>query len=99
MKYRYLGNSGLAVSRLCLGTMTFGNAAWGCDLEASKSIVDACIEAASWDLPDEAYQKLKDKLPQKHGYPNEWMKDALVPNFSKTEDEPGRAQRFPPLFG
>ena len=24
MKYRYLGNSGLLVSRVCLGTMTFG---------------------------------------------------------------------------
>lgn len=45
MKYRYLGNSGLAVSRLCLGTMTFGNEAWGCDLEASKSIVEAFLDA------------------------------------------------------
>jgi len=25
MKYRYLGRSGLLVSRICLGTMTFGN--------------------------------------------------------------------------
>ena len=45
MKYRYLGNSGLAVSRVCLGTMTFGNNDWGCDLETSKSIVDAFIDA------------------------------------------------------
>jgi len=44
MHYRYLGNSGLAVSRVCLGTMTFGNTAWGCDLEASKAIVDAFID-------------------------------------------------------
>ncbi len=44
MKYRYLGKSGLAVSRVCLGTMTFGNKDWGCDLETSKSIVDAFID-------------------------------------------------------
>jgi aryl-alcohol dehydrogenase-like predicted oxidoreductase len=55
------------------------------------------LEAGSFDLPDEAYQKLKDKLPMKHGYPHEWMETALVPSFNKTEDEPGRAQRFPPL--
>lgn len=45
MKYRYLGQSGLAVSRICLGTMTFGNKDWGCDVQTSKSIVDAFIEA------------------------------------------------------
>lgn len=45
MKYRYLGRSGLLVSRLCLGTMTFGNAQWGCDQETSSAIVDAFISA------------------------------------------------------
>lgn len=54
------------------------------------------IEAGSWDLPDEAYQKLTDKLPRQHGYPHEWMETALIPNFNKTEDGPERAQRFPP---
>lgn len=44
MKYRYLGRSGLLVSRLCLGTMTFGNAEWGCDQETSSAIVDAFVE-------------------------------------------------------
>ncbi len=44
MKYRYLGRSGLLVSRICLGTMTFGNAEWGCDLETSRGIVRAFIE-------------------------------------------------------
>lgn len=44
MKYRYLGRSGLLVSRLCLGTMTFGNPDWGCDQEASSAIVDRFIE-------------------------------------------------------
>lgn len=41
MKYRYLGRSGLLVSRLCLGTMTFGMKDWGCDLETSRAIVKA----------------------------------------------------------
>ena len=39
MKYRYLGRSGLLVSRICLGTMTFGNKEWGCDQEGSSAIV------------------------------------------------------------
>jgi len=40
--YRLLGNSGLRVSPLCLGTMTFGNDwGWGADLEESRRILDA----------------------------------------------------------
>ncbi|MGN6101983.1 MAG: aldo/keto reductase [Devosia sp.] len=44
MKYRYLGRSGLLVSRICLGTMTFGNAQWGCDQETSTAIVRRFVE-------------------------------------------------------
>jgi len=44
MKYRYLGRSGLLVSRLCLGTMTFGNAQWGCDQDVSSGIVRKFVE-------------------------------------------------------
>ncbi len=44
MKYRYLGRSGLLVSRICLGTMTFGNKQWGCDQETSTSIVQRFVE-------------------------------------------------------
>ena len=44
MKYRYLGRSGLLVSRICLGTMTFGNKDWGCDQQEAGSIVDKFIE-------------------------------------------------------
>jgi aryl-alcohol dehydrogenase-like predicted oxidoreductase len=44
MKYRYLGRSGLLVSRLCLGTMTFGNSQWGCDQETSSAIVRRFVE-------------------------------------------------------
>jgi aryl-alcohol dehydrogenase-like predicted oxidoreductase len=45
MKYRYLGSSGLEVSRVCLGTMTFGNKEWGCDAQAAREMTRAFIEA------------------------------------------------------
>jgi aryl-alcohol dehydrogenase-like predicted oxidoreductase len=40
-----LGNSGLKVSRLCLGTMNFGNDQWGCDEPTSAKIIDAFLGA------------------------------------------------------
>jgi aryl-alcohol dehydrogenase-like predicted oxidoreductase len=42
---RKLGRTGLKVSNLCLGAMTFGNAQWGCDEATSKAIVDRFTEA------------------------------------------------------
>lgn len=39
MKYRYLGRSGLLVSRVCLGTMTFGMKNWGCDQGTADELV------------------------------------------------------------
>lgn len=45
MKYRYLGRSGLLVSRICLGTMTFGAKDWGCDQDTSNAIVDRFVGA------------------------------------------------------
>jgi len=44
MKYRYLGNSGLAVSTICLGTMTFGQNNWGCNEKTSTSILNTFID-------------------------------------------------------
>lgn len=44
MKYRYLGHSGLLVSRICLGTMTFGNKDWGCGQEEATAIVRRFVE-------------------------------------------------------
>ncbi|MEG3438023.1 aldo/keto reductase [Pannus brasiliensis CCIBt3594] len=42
MRYKLLGNSGLRVSELCLGTMTFGTDwGWGSSIEESRSILDA----------------------------------------------------------
>jgi aryl-alcohol dehydrogenase-like predicted oxidoreductase len=46
MRYRLLGNSGLRVSELCLGTMTFGDDwGWGAGPEAARRIYDAFREA------------------------------------------------------
>lgn len=44
MKYRFLGKSGLRVSRICLGTMTFGNSDWGCDQDEATNIVKSYID-------------------------------------------------------
>lgn len=44
--YRLLGNSGLRVSPLCLGTMTFGTEwGWGADKETSRQIFERYAEA------------------------------------------------------
>lgn len=43
--YRALGRSGLVVSPLCLGTMTFGPGDWGVDEAGSRAIFDAYRDA------------------------------------------------------
>jgi aryl-alcohol dehydrogenase-like predicted oxidoreductase len=46
MLYKLLGKSGLRVSELCLGTMTFGEDwGWGASKEVSCQIFDAFVEA------------------------------------------------------
>jgi aryl-alcohol dehydrogenase-like predicted oxidoreductase len=46
MRYKLLGNSGLRVSELCLGTMTFGQDwGWGASAEESRAIFEAFAEA------------------------------------------------------
>jgi aryl-alcohol dehydrogenase-like predicted oxidoreductase len=46
MRYKLLGRSGLRVSELCLGTMTFGEDwGWGASKEASRKIFDAFAAA------------------------------------------------------
>lgn len=42
--YRTLGRSGLAVSPLALGTMTFGAGRWGSDAAVSATILDRYVE-------------------------------------------------------
>ncbi|MEF2073016.1 aldo/keto reductase [Consotaella aegiceratis] len=43
--YRTLGRSGLLVSPLALGTMTFGAGRWGTDAKSSRAVFDAYVEA------------------------------------------------------
>ncbi|WP_165231686.1 aldo/keto reductase [Aquisphaera insulae] len=46
MRYRLLGKSGLRVSELCLGTMTFGEDwGWGSSKDESRRVLDAFLEA------------------------------------------------------
>jgi aryl-alcohol dehydrogenase-like predicted oxidoreductase len=46
MRYKLLGRSGLRVSELCLGTMTFGEDwGWGASKEASREMFDAFAAA------------------------------------------------------
>ena len=42
MQYRRMGRTGLKVSELCLGTMTFGH---GTDEKTAKEMVDLCFDA------------------------------------------------------
>lgn len=46
MRYKLFGRSGLRVSELALGTMTFGSEwGWGADKETSRAIFDAYVNA------------------------------------------------------
>src|SRR5216683_1218332 len=46
MRYKLLGKSGLRVSELCLGTMTFGEDwGWGASQEESRKLYDTFLEA------------------------------------------------------
>jgi aryl-alcohol dehydrogenase-like predicted oxidoreductase len=44
-RYRQLGQSGLVVSPLALGTMTFGTATWGAEESVARAIWDEYVEA------------------------------------------------------
>jgi aryl-alcohol dehydrogenase-like predicted oxidoreductase len=45
-RFRLLGKSGLRVSPLCLGTMTFGTEwGWGADQNESRRVFDAYVDA------------------------------------------------------
>ena len=46
MRYKLLGKSGLRVSELCLGTMTFGETwGWGATKEESRKQFELFLEA------------------------------------------------------
>src|SRR5438046_7311530 len=45
MRIRTLGRSGLRVSEICLGAMTFGMPGWGCDEATSLALVERYLRA------------------------------------------------------
>jgi aryl-alcohol dehydrogenase-like predicted oxidoreductase len=46
MRYKLLGRSGLRVSEICLGTMTFGEEwGWGASKDESRRILDSFLDA------------------------------------------------------
>ena len=45
MNYRRLGRTGLKVSEVCLGTMTFGAAGWGNNEAESDAIFNFALDA------------------------------------------------------
>jgi aryl-alcohol dehydrogenase-like predicted oxidoreductase len=45
MRIRTLGRTGLRVSEVCLGAMTFGMPEWGCDERESLALVDRFLDA------------------------------------------------------
>jgi aryl-alcohol dehydrogenase-like predicted oxidoreductase len=45
MRMRTLGRSGLRVSSICLGAMTFGMEGWGCDEATSLELIERFLEA------------------------------------------------------
>ena len=58
MRYKLLGNSGLRVSEICLGTMGFGeDFGWGISESESRQIFDAFVEAGGnfIDTANEVY--------------------------------------------
>ncbi len=58
MRYKLLGKSGLRVSEICLGTMSFGeDFGWGISQEESRKIFDAFMEAGGnfIDTANEVY--------------------------------------------
>ena len=55
MRYKLLGKSGLRVSELCLGTMTFGDDwGWGAPKDESRKIFDSFAEGAGGNFIDTA---------------------------------------------
>ena len=57
MRYKLLGKSGLRVSELCLGTMTFGDDwGWGADRPTSQKIFEGFAEAGGRGQPPRLLQ-------------------------------------------
>ncbi|MFW6034583.1 MAG: aldo/keto reductase, partial [bacterium] len=65
MRYRLLGPSGLRVSELCLGTMSFGDAwGFGADEKESHRILDTYAESGGnfLDLADKYHEGQSEQI-------------------------------------
>ena len=75
MRYKLLGKSGLRVSELCLGTMTFGEDwGWGSSQEESRRVYDTFLEAGG-NFIDTAnvYTRSLSEFPHAHHSPTGLM--------------------------
>ena len=78
MEYTTLGNTGLSVSRICLGCMSFGSGSeWMLDREESSEIIDRAVElginffdTANVYSTGESEEILGDAV---HGYDRDWL--------------------------
>ena len=66
MNYRYIGRSGLRVSPICMGTMTFGTQ---CDKKEAFRIMDKAYEHGVnfYDLWNEIQRRIADRVSQMTG--------------------------------
>ena len=88
MKIRNLGRTGLKVSNLCLGAMTFGNAEWGCDESESRKIVDRFLDFARNPQLEPRPGKLDELI-------GEEMKDDLFPAAASLARPEGQMLGYP----
>jgi aryl-alcohol dehydrogenase-like predicted oxidoreductase len=79
VSYRTLGRSGLRVSPLTLGGMTFGDSTWGCDQATSYDIMDRFIDAGG------------NMIDTSNGY-NEGASEEIIGSYFR--DRPGRRDRI-----
>ena len=64
MKYRLLGNSGLGISEVALGTMTFGEDwGWGATKDEARKIYES-YRAAGGDFTDTANVYIRASCPK-----------------------------------
>jgi hypothetical protein len=71
MRYNQLGNTGLFVSEICLGTMTFGAAddksPWGAIADVDQKAADAIVELQSYGVAataDKYLEQIKQEVAE-----------------------------------
>lgn len=91
MRYKLLGRSGLRVSELCLGTMTFGEDwGWGASKEVSRQLFEAFV-AAGGNFVDTAVNYTNGSSERFLGELMAGQRDAFVLATKYTLRRPGSA--------